>query len=66
MRKEIKKIWDKINSFKRARDKTVDDVGKKITKKIRRLRKYRYCITREGRIKFEITIDRDYGEENLS
>jgi hypothetical protein len=56
MRKAIKEFGDKIDLFKKARDETVNYINKRVAKKIRRLRKYEYRITRKKGIKFEITV----------
>ncbi len=46
MRKTIKKLHDKINSLIKARDEILKYVNKKIDR-VRKLKKYKYYITRE-------------------
>jgi hypothetical protein len=65
-RKLIKELRDEVDLFKRARDETVDYVDERVEERVRKLRRCGCRGAQEGRIRFEVTIGGEYGEENLS
>ena len=65
MRKVIKKFRGKIGSLKRVRNETSDYIDEGVDEKVRKMRNYGYGVARDGRIRFEVTVHGDYGEENL-
>lgn len=60
----IKELQDEVVSLKRVRDETVDYVDERAEDKIRTFGNFRNSCPREGKIKLEVTIGGNYGEEN--
>jgi predicted nucleotide-binding protein (sugar kinase/HSP70/actin superfamily) len=64
IKKAIKKLQDKVNFLKRAKDKIVIYINERVEEKARILEKYENNIAREGKIRLEIMIGADYEKEN--
>lgn len=64
MRNTIEKFQDEINSLKKVKNKIVIYVNEKVEKNTRILGKRENSVIRERKIRLEVTIGKNYKEEN--